>query len=258
MLHFFFNYVDLILLIACLFASVILGRKLGHHHLKNLSREKLEILGVAESSVFALLALLIAFTFSGAYERFESRKMHLVSEADMFDQGYNYTYLFPEDIKPIIKQDIRDYIDCYIALFKDIRDNKKVLEHLRKANEVEEKIWLAAVEASLRPSNQTLATTYLPAFNDMFEAAHTGYYLTKIHPPAVIFALLLGLAILGGFLVGYNSAETKQKYHLHALCYVLLTAFTIYIILNMEYPRLGFIDLSVFDHILVSVREDMV
>jgi hypothetical protein len=258
MLHYFFEFYDLILLVVFLLASVILGRKLGYMHLKSLSKEKLEIVGVAESSVFALLALLIAFTFSGAYDRFEMRKMHLVTEADMFDQAYNYTYVIPKDIAPMIKQDIRDYLDCYIAIFRNARDPEKVAADLKQADIIEEKIWVEAVEASLRPGNQNLAQTYLPAFNNMFETAHTGYYMTLIHPPGVIFVLLIGLAVLGGFLVGYNSAETKQKRPLHAICYVVLTAFTIYVVLNMEYPRIGFINMDVFDNILVTVRNNMV
>jgi hypothetical protein len=65
------------------------------------------------------------------------------------------------------------------------------------------------------------------------------------------------LATLGAFLAGYNAAESQQKYPLHILCYVLLTAFTIYIIINLEYPRLGFIRFNSFDAMLLDVRADM-
>jgi hypothetical protein len=40
-------------------------------------------------------------------------------------------------------------------------------------------------------------------------------------------------------------------------CYVLLTTFIIYLIINLEYPRVGFIRFSSFDNMLMDVREDM-
>ena len=45
------------------------------------------------------------------------------------------------------------------------------------------------------------------AMKNMFDVTHTGINMAKIHPPAIIFILLLGLAALGAFLVGYNSAK---------------------------------------------------
>ena len=49
----------------------------------------------------------------------------------------------------------------------------------------------------------------------------------------------------------------KQKHPIHIISYVLLTAFTLYIIVNLEFPRVGFIRFSSFDQMLMDVREDM-
>ncbi|HSX20307.1 MAG TPA: hypothetical protein VLG38_04175 [Gammaproteobacteria bacterium] len=247
-----------VLLLALLLAVCIaVGHILGRKHLDRERADKLLIVGVAESAVFGLLALLIAFTFSGAYERYESRKMHLVEEADVFDRAYNYIDLLPNNMQAEMRQDMRDYFDTYIAIFSDIPDVAAINKHLVQAHIIEDKIWHATVRSVDESKNKALAQVYIPVFNDMFEAAHTGYYMTQIHPPSIIFVLLIGLSALGAFLVGYNSAEMKRMWPLHSICYVLLTAITIYIIVNMEYPRVGFIDLGVFDKILTQVRMEM-
>lgn len=257
MLHYFLMIFLLIVLILLFSLCVYVGRKLGIKHLLNATHPKTEIVGVAESAVFGLLALLIAFTFSGAYERFESRKMHLVEEADMFDKAYNYIDIIPQKYQTELRDDMRAYFDAYIAAFNDIPDMEKVEKDLAKALIYEDKIWNASVAAGETLNNVAYAQIYMPAFNDMFEAAHKGYYLTQIHPPRIIFVLLIGLAALGAFLVGYNSAENKQKYPLHSMSYIILTAFTIYLIINIEYPRVGFITMPGFEKILSEVRQNM-
>lgn len=66
MIHYFLVIIVLVLLIAIFYISVGIGRKVGIAHIKDKVHPKLEDVGVAESAVFGLLALLIAFTFSSA------------------------------------------------------------------------------------------------------------------------------------------------------------------------------------------------
>jgi hypothetical protein len=54
--------------------SVAAGRNYGKEQLAKHDKKQLEVVIVAEGAVFTLLALLVAFAFSGAYERFENRK----------------------------------------------------------------------------------------------------------------------------------------------------------------------------------------
>jgi len=255
MIHYFLVICLFILLLLILSGSLILGRHFGIVQLNNHTTSKLE---VAEGAVFGLLALLMAFTFSGAYDRYEHRKMHLVEEADSFDKAYNYIDLIPKNLQPELRKNMRQYLDLYIKAYKDIPYMDLVYEDLKQAQIVEDLIWKTTVAACAESTDKTLSQIYVPAFNEMFETAHMGFYLTQIHPPRVVFMLLTGLAVLGAFLVGYNSAENKQKSFLHSFCYVLLTAFTIYIILNMEYPRVGFMGMEVFDRILIETRNNMV
>ena len=257
MFHYFLVFFLLILLLATLSVFAIIGRKIGAHHLKSQLDSKLEIIGAAEGALFGLLALLMAFTFSGAYERYETRKTHLIEEANTFDRVYNYIDLLPKDMQPAFREDVRQYFDEYITIFKNIANTMKVNQDLSKAQYLEDKIWKATVKANLEATDKNTSQIYVMAFSDMFETAHTGYYWTQVHPPMVIFILLVGLAALGSFLIGYNAAENKRIISVHVLCYVLLTAVTIDIIINIEFASIGFIGLDIFDQILLTVRGNM-
>ena len=257
MIHIFLVFFVFFVLLLILGLSVSIGRRYGRSKLQQHVEHKLEVVGIAESAVFALLGLLIAFTFSGAYDRYEIRKMHILQEANVFDTAYELIDLVPAKYQATLRQDIRQYLDLHIASYNDIPYTTRVDRDLDKAIDIQHKIWKTVVTASEEKSSNNLTQLVIPGMSKMFEISHEGINMTLIHPPAVIFVLLVGLAVLGAFLVGYNAAENKQKYPVHLLCYVLLTAFTLYVIVNLEYPRVGFIRFNSFDQMLMDIREDM-
>src|SRR4249919_3373788 len=67
--------------------------------------------GAAEAAVFALLGLLIAFTFSGAASRFEDRRHLITAEANAIGTAYLRLDLLPADAQPEIRELFRRYID---------------------------------------------------------------------------------------------------------------------------------------------------
>ena len=56
--------------------------------------------GVIEASIFALLGLLVAFTFSGAEARFDTRRQLIVEETNAIGTAYLRLDLLPADAQP--------------------------------------------------------------------------------------------------------------------------------------------------------------
>ena len=97
----------------------------------------------------------------------------------------------------------------------------------------------------------------LPALNAMIDITTTRTMAGQMHPPMIIFALLFGLALASSLLVGYGMASSKARNWLHMLGLAFVMAVSIYVILDIEYPRLGFIRVDDFDRALVESRESM-
>jgi hypothetical protein len=79
----------------------------------------------------------------------------------------------------------------------------------------------------------------------------------QIHPPAVVFVMLFGLALAASALGGYGMAAAKSRSWIPMLGFAGATAVAVYVILDLEYPRLGLIQVSAFDQVLVELRESM-
>jgi hypothetical protein len=199
----------------------------------------------------------VAFAFSGAYERFENRKVHILEEANFIDTAYKRIDLLAPATQPEIRQSFREYVDAHLAIYKAAASFKLFRKDYFNARDIEDKLWTQTI-AALKVTNDSSATQlFIPAVNNMFETENTGLEMTRVHPPLAIFGLLIGLAILSGFLAGYSTADSESRISLHILCYVAITAFTIYVIIDLEFPRVGLIRVDNFDEILILVRDHM-
>jgi hypothetical protein len=89
----------------------------------------------------------------------------------------------------------------------------------------------------------------------MIDITTTRTMATLMHPPAVVFVMLFGLALVASLLAGYGMTGSKVRSWFHMLGFALIMAIAVYIILDIEYPRLGLIRVDAFDQALVDLRE---
>jgi len=60
-----------------------------------------------------------------------------------------------------------------------------------------------------------------------------------MHPPLIIFVVLLLLSLVSAFLIGYEVSTIGRKSWVHLGMFVLFLAVITYLIVDLEYPRLG-------------------
>ena len=80
---------------------------------------------------------------------------------------------------------------------------------------------------------------------------------TQMHPPIVIYGMLVGLALASALLAGYGMAGGKSRNWLHMIGFATVMAVAVYVIIDLEFPRLGLIRVDAFDQALVELRASM-
>jgi hypothetical protein len=91
----------------------------------------------------------------------------------------------------------------------------------------------------------------------MFDTAANRVAATLIHPPAVIYWMLIALGLAAALLAGYQSAGDKDYDWVHKIGFATMVALTVYVILDIEYPRLGFVRIDSIDRALLEARAGM-
>lgn len=232
-----------VLLIALgLFAGMVVllevGRRIGiHRRLKDPEGAR-EGVGAAEGAIFALLGLLIAFTFSGATARFDQRRHLIVEEANAIGTAYLRVDLVAPDLQPALRESFRRYLSARLDVYRKIPDMSAVEAALAEVNRLQTDIWSQAVAASRAPGSHPNLTVLLPpALNAMIDIATTRTMAARLHPPPVIFAMLLALALASAFLAGHGMSVAKTRSWTHVVAFAAAMAVAFYVILELEYPR---------------------
>lgn len=244
-------------LFAGIIGTLVLGHWLGRRNLAG-HAEKPASSGSLEATVFALLGLLIAFTFSGALSRFDSRRATAVQEANAMGTVYLRLDLLPKSAQPRLRDAVRAYADARIATYRKLPDIAAARAELERSQELQGKIWRDAIVAvrlpGVRPSTEQLVVSSL---NEMFDLATTRIAETRIHPPGIVYWMLVAFALAAALLAGYQSAGEKDYDWVHKLGFAAIIALTVYVILDIEHPRFGLVRLDAIDQVLVEVRAGM-
>src|SRR5262245_47781941 len=235
-----------------------LGRWLGHRAITRDGTAALPSVGSLETAVFALMGLLIAFTFSGALTRFDVRRVQVVDAANAIVHAWYRVDLLPTSAQPALRESFRNYVDARIATYKKLPDVAAAQRELERSQQLQTQIWRQAVSAVAMPETRPGTDLLLmPALNQMFDLQAVRVAGTQLHPPQIIYMMLIGLALASALLAGYQTAGEKGYDWVHKIGFAGIVALTIYVILDLEYPRLGWIRLDAIDQLLVNVRAGM-
>ena len=239
-------------LIVCLEA----GRRAGRKAFSS-DRAHPSGLGTVEAVTFGLLGLMLAFTFSGAAERLDRRRGQIVDEANAIGTAWLRLDVLPANTQPQLREAVRRYTDSRIAVYRTFSESglDAALAELARSSALQQEVWTGAVAACRDVPSATVVV--LPALNEMFDIATTRLAATQMHPPGIVYVVLALISLVCGFLVGYEMGGTEVASRSHMIVLAFVLSFTFYVILDFEYPRLGFIRIDDFDNLLVQVRASM-
>lgn len=237
---------------------LVLGRWLRRRALVQLhGAESLNVASL-EAAVFGLLGLLIAFTFSGALTRFDQRRAMVVDEANAVGTAYLRIDLLPAAAQPRLRETFRQYVDARLATYRKLPDLDAARSELARSQQLQADIWAQALAATRLPESRPgTDVLMMPALNQMFDITTVRVMASQMHPPRIIYVMLFSLALASALLAGYQSASRGQYDWLHGIGFAAIVAFTVYVIVDVEYPRLGWVRIDAIDQVLVDVRAGM-
>jgi hypothetical protein len=233
------------------------GRRLGVARLAADPEGARAGVGAVEGSVFGLLGLLIAFTFSGAASRFDARRQLIVEETNHIGTAWLRLDLLAANEQPELRELFRRYIDSRLETYRRLPDVKASEVERARSAQLQQEIWQQAVRVSRDSGSQPTTVLLLPALNDMFDIVSTRAMATRMHPPPIVFVMLVALILAGATLVGYGMAGGKSRNWLHILGFAMVMTLTAYVIIDLEYPRFGLIRVDAADQMLTELRETM-
>jgi hypothetical protein len=237
-----------------------IGRRVGKRSLAKDPQGSVSGTGALQGAVFSLFGLLVGFTFSGAPCQAGRRETH-DPEGGQCDW---YNVLTVGSSSPwtasCATREIPQLRGFAAGNLRKIAGLPDSAGGTFQVEQIQSDIWKQTLAASHLPDHDPDALKLLvPSLNEMFDTAATRTTSRMMHPPMPICALLLTLALVCSLLAGSAMAGSKQRSWLHIAAFATVYVISPYVILEIEYPRLGSFSVleTRYDQVLVDVRESM-
>jgi hypothetical protein len=244
-----------------LFVGILACFEIGYRVGLNSSRTNQELayegIGAIDAAVFALLGLLLGFSFAGAMSRLEFRHQLIVREANAIGTAYLRLDLLPPSDQPPIRHLFRDYLDARVRAYEKFAHREAAAQEFARASEFQRQIWSQAFTASQVDQTQNSARLLLPAINEMIDVTTARSVALETHLPALVFYLLICVALMTSLLAGYAMSKRRRRSWLHILLYAVVISVTIYAIFDFDNPRYGLIKADAADKALLQLRDSI-
>jgi len=235
----------LVLMIVC----TLIGMYVGKRRAKE-SKLDSTILG----SLFGLLGLLLAFSFSLATSFLGIRREIIIDESNNIGTAILRSDLYSEGERKLFRADFKQYIEARIDYFA-YKDVKTVLEAQDRSVKIQQALWIRASSLSRDSGNYVASMQMIPALNSVIDISNKRYYIDSVHLPEPIIYLLVIMACACAFFVGYTISGKERFDWLLIPGFCLLTSMIVFLIFDIDRPRRGLITLDKINKSIVDLRK---
>jgi hypothetical protein len=197
-----------------------------------------------QNSLLGLLALLLGFTFAMSIERYDTRKQLVLEEAN----AIGTTYLRAEFLSGDHAKKIRDNLVQYVAARLDFYyagNDKALIEAANsRSAAIEDALWNIGVAGVKEAHNPIAAGLFIQSLNDVIDINEKRLKALENHVPEAVIALLYLVSVVGMGFIGYNYGLTGKRRHGSTALFALLIVSVLIVILDMDRPRRGLIQIS--------------
>lgn len=236
------------LIVLGLFVLMLLSMEIGvrsGRRKKAIAPEAITQANAVLASMLGLLALLLAFTFSAALQRYDDRSQAVVAEANAIGTAYLRAKLLPGAMHDEVQSLLRDYLDMRIQEGRIVTADPVVREPLlQQADLMAAQLWGHAVKAAQQDAGPVTSGLFIQSLNELIDAYGTRNATLNRHVPEIVLFLMFATIVMTTATLGYASGIAGHRVTLAAFVLVVLIALVVYLIVDLDRPRRGSIQVS--------------
>jgi hypothetical protein len=242
-----------LLLFMSMILFVYIGARIGKIRAK---KSSLKESASSVNYLSGLLFFLLAFTFGMGGNRFDERRSVVVQEANAIGTALLRADLYPIQERELFRKDFKSYLEARITFYELKTDWKAVLRADSTAQAMSAQIWKRATILSTDPQHAIASRLMIPALNDMIDITTTRLYGELAKVPESIVWMLLILACINAFYIGYASVMKGNTDWLVEVGFCLLVSVVVLFTLDVDRPRRGFVNLDTPNKAILELRKN--
>ena len=165
--------------------------------------------GYVVTSVYALLALLVGFTFSVAVERYQVRRELVVDDASAIEAVYLKAQLLGEPHRSRFSSLLVRYAENHLELAQARRDDPIARSLIAQDDAFRRDIWTAAVPAFQSVKTLDFSTSFVDSVNELLRLDAERKAARRAQIPTTVIVLLLFYSLVAAAVFG--AVMTRRK-----------------------------------------------
>ena len=201
-----------------------------------------ESVGYIVTGALALLGLLVAFTFSAASDRYDTRRQLVVEEANALGTTYLRAQALDPAPRAALSPLIAQYAHARDRWLQAGEDAAQIARAQAETEALQDRIWAATVADIRANPTATINPSLLQTTNDMFDVSASIRAAFDGRLPISILRAMIAYALIAAAIMGFAMAAERRQAVLSAALYLAL-AVAICLILDLDRPRAGSVTL---------------
>lgn len=214
------------------------GYRLGCHRRTGRAATEAEGVGICVGGLLGLLAFVLALTLSYGSARFAERRQGALEEANAIGTAWLRAEAIASPRAEAISRLLQDYAKIRKAYVQAARGSAFIQDLNRQTSDLQHQIW-GQVSGLVRDRPDLLTVSLMSALNETFDAATAERYAYEFKFPQQLFWLLVCMALIATWALGYQSGLKLQKVRLLVALLTAVWTAVIVVILDMSAPRIG-------------------
>jgi hypothetical protein len=206
--------------------------------------------GVIQGAVLGLLGLLLAFTYSYVTARADMRKSALWKEANAIGTAWLRAGYYEGEPGTRLQTLLREYAQSRVLPSGAVLDQAKLKSAVVESQQRLAKLWPATLE-TVRASAKahggaptTIDPLLLAAMNDVYDSDTLRIAANRDILPGIILVMLAMVACVSLAVTGYAGGLSSRRNVILTAVLGLMIAAVTYVILDLDHPRSGFVQMS--------------
>jgi hypothetical protein len=218
------------------------------------NRDRDTSFGAAEGSLLGLMALLLAFTFNLANTKYESRRQVIIDEANLLNTAILRHQLYNDSVKQILIPDLRRYLESRISYYDAGDAPAKIKAALDDGNRAFNAIWNRTAQLRNVAEDGSRAEQMIPVLISLDNMAINREAGRVALIPTLVILILLLLVFASSFLMGFGTKPGNRN-PTAAFGFAFMTTVVLFLIMELNRPRQGFINLQNAEQRIVNLRK---
>jgi hypothetical protein len=179
-----------------------------------------------------------------------------VAEANAIGTTYLRARLLPRELRDEVQGQLRQYLDLRLQEGRiSSADTVERASPLRQANLTAARLWDHAVRAAEQDAGPVTSGLFIQALNELIDANGARNASLSRHVPEVVLLLMFATIVMTTATLGYASGIAGHRVTLAAFVLVILIALVVFLIVDLDRPRRGIIQVS--QETLLNLQQTM-